>query len=117
MSRLTEAVVRDLVAAFPSLQSRLDAHIHDYDGVLAHVLMADFQRYVVAVFEGDEEGSTTDVQGILDFLEQRFRQCEEPVRELISVSFLELLPREGERGAGVRGLLGREMAAEADRVS
>jgi len=73
-------------------------------------------KYVVAVLEGDEERSTTDVQGILNFLEERFRRGEEPLRELISVSFVELLPREGERGAAVRTLLGRELAAEADRV-
>jgi len=116
MGSPAETVVRDLAAAFPSLQPLMDGHIDDYDEVLPHVFLGDVHRYVADTLNGDDDASASDVQGIIDFLEDRFRRGEDTVRELISVSFVELLPRPGERGAHVRTMLGPELSAEARRV-
>lgn len=111
-----ELLVRDVVAAFPALRPMLDEHIHDYDEVLAHIFLADVVRYLV---HASENRHPTDgvVAAILEFLENRFRHGNEEVKELISVSFVEMLPRPDERGAELRAQLGTELAAEAARVT
>lgn len=56
-------------------------------------------------------------RAIMDYLEERFVKGGEEVKELISLSFLELLPSETEPGSGLRDLLGPELSSEAKRVA
>jgi hypothetical protein len=75
-------------------------------------------RYVLDAYRAETQPSPeAPVRAIMDYLEERFVKGGEEVKELISVSFLELLPSKGEPGSGLRDLLGLELSSEAKRVA
>ncbi|RIK03679.1 MAG: hypothetical protein DCC49_13905 [Acidobacteria bacterium] len=127
MSEATIDLIDRLVARFPPLEPILREHIADNFGeVLPHLFFGDLTRFVVQQYceqMSSDSGprAATDskpiVGELLDALEDEFTHGTSEVQELIAVSFLENLPARGERGEGIRELLGREMASELSRIA
>ena len=109
--------VQELVSHFPRLQPLLSEHAADNFGeILPHVFFGDITRYVMAVVLAIESGKASDedrreLVDILKFLESSY-STREDIQELISVSFLELLPRPEEKGARIRDILGPELTRQ-----
>ncbi len=117
MASEAETLVRELVATFPGLAVSLERHLDDNFGeLLPYVFLADVERYVLDAYRAETQPGAP-VRAILDYLEESFVKGGEEVKELISVSFLELLPSKGEPGSGLRDLLGPELSSEAKRVA
>lgn len=111
--------IRELVDEFPALRPELDEHVEDNCGeVLGHLFLADCLRLVLATLDdGPRRVSGLDVPRLLGYLELRFAQGEEHLKELISAGFLESLPRADEPGHCLRAMLGPMLRAEAERVA
>lgn len=120
MSEVTIDFIERLVDRFPALKPIFDEHISDNFGeVLPHLFLGDLTRYVVARFvEGEGESprqsneAEQDVRRLLNELEQVYADGDGEIQELMSVSFLENLPRPGEEASGVRAWLGPEFSAQ-----
>ena len=83
------AFVGALVYLHPWLMPILQEH--DNHGVLPHLLLADIERWAEAQIKN--EGATDgQLRRVLAFLETEYAAGHPYVEELISVSFLELLP-------------------------
>lgn len=96
------ALPRALAWRFPALQKRIDQHLDDNNGeVPPHVLMSDYERWAESALTGDPQ-----LSDFLEFLEDAYGSAGLEVDELISVSFLEHLPRLGQPGAELRQLVG-----------
>lgn len=87
----------------PALRASLDEHLDDNEGeILPHPLMSAYERWAEkAVKDGDPR-----LTEFLEILEEAYRAGGEEVENLISVSFLEHLPRPGEPGSEIRERLG-----------
>ena len=110
--------VRGLVSEFPELRSLLDEHLEDNFGrVLPHPFLADVLREALTAVEADQRDCGLDVEVLLNYLEEAFREGDEERQELISTGFVENLPRSGEPGYAIRGMLGPALRAEAERVA
>jgi hypothetical protein len=97
------ALLGALAWRFPELRERLDEHLDDNNGeVLPHVVMADYERWA----ESALASSDPQLSEFLDLLEDAYRSGGPEVEELISVSFLEHLPRPGKAGSQLRELVG-----------
>lgn len=117
MSAKTVAFVRSLVERFPRLVGLLDEHIEDNFGeILPHLFFGDLTRYVVSLFlaarDGGDKSTRQELRAILDFLEQSYASADDEVQELISVSFLEHLPRADEDGYELRKMVGRNLLGQ-----
>jgi hypothetical protein len=110
MSEKTVSFVRSMVVHFSGLGTMLDEHIEANGEILPHVFFGDVTRYVVGLFRNSE--ASPELHDLLGHLEEAFQRDGPEVRELISVSFLENLPRDSEPGAGIRKLLGPSLANE-----
>lgn len=113
MSDVTIDFIDRIVRSFPRLAPVLDEHISDNFGeVLSHLFLGDLTRFLVSWFldiESTSERQPTaelELRALLDDLEVSYRAGDEEVQELISVSFLENLPRPGEEAAELRDWLG-----------
>lgn len=111
MSQKTEGFVRALVARFQSLGSLLEEHLTDNFGeLLPHVFFGDIVPWALSLLLSirSDENSTSkrELAEFLDFLEETYSTGDEELQELLSVSFLESLPRPGEDGAEIRDQLG-----------
>ena len=110
MSDGPASFVRSIVARFPNLSARLEEHIKDNLGeILPHVFFGDVTRYVLSLLFAVSGGGLPprrELREILDYLEEAYSGGDEERRELISVSFLENLPRPGEEGAQIREMVG-----------
>lgn len=107
------AFVGALVHRFPVLLPLLQEHLDDYDGLLPHVFLGDVTRWVLGHIESPAD---SEVGAVLVFFEACFAQGGEHERELISVSFLENLPRRGEPGAALRDQLGPDLLRQLDQI-
>jgi hypothetical protein len=116
MSARTVEFVRSLAARFPSLAGMLADHLEDNGEVLPHLFFGDLTRYVVSLHLAaaslGEHGAPQELRDILDFLEAAYESGDEELQELISVSFLEHIPRPGEAGSDVRGMVGPALSAQ-----
>lgn len=120
LSEITIDLIERLACRHPFLGSMLDEHVADNFGeVLPHLLFGDLTRYVLAQFLDVESGvgsqlveAKGEIQGLLNDLEVAYAAGGEEVQELISVSFLENLPRPGEQASTVRSWLGPELSAQ-----
>ena len=115
MSQHTEAFVRQLTDQIPGLVPILREHIADFGEVLPHVFFGDLTRWVLTMLERRGSGDLSaarEPQRLLDLLEQAYASGDEELQELISVSFLEHLPRPEESLAEIRELLGPSLAAQ-----
>jgi len=97
------ALLGALAWNIPPLRQELGEHLVDNHGeILPHVLMADYERWA----ERALESADTLLNDLLTHLEDAYAVGGPEVEELISVSFLEHLPRPGERGAELRDRVG-----------
>jgi hypothetical protein len=110
VSEKTIFFVQKLVARFPGLVARFDEHReHNFGAVLPHVFFGELTRYVVKLEEGE---AWPELQAILDHLEGTFAAGDDELMTLISVSFLENLPRDGESIARIRCMMGPHLERE-----
>jgi hypothetical protein len=117
MSRRTEAFVRSLVERFPALRPLLHEHLADNFGeMLPHVFFGDLTRRVLSLLDPSEDKEVferrSELRDILTVLEAAYASGDEELQELISVSFLEHLPRPGEPGAAIRQMLGPTLSEQ-----
>ena len=109
------AFVGALVYSHPWLTPILQEHIDDNDGVLPHLLLADIERWAEAQLK--EHGPTDEqLRKVLTFLETEYAAGHSHVDELISVSFLELLPRPGEPLFELRTLVGPRLSKQLEAI-
>ena len=114
---LTLLFISELVAHFPGLKPLLDEHIRDqYFEILPHVLLGGVTDYVISLLSSDLLEKRSELHGILSHLDQAYAGGGDQVQELISVSFLERLPRPDEEGGGIRGLLGPHLKTQLDLI-
>jgi hypothetical protein len=104
------AFVYAIVARFPGLRPMLDEHLTDNFGdILPHLFFGDVTRYVLSLLRearaSDVPSRRRELREILDYLEETY-SSEEALQEIISVSFLEHLPRPSEEGWGIREMVG-----------
>jgi hypothetical protein len=108
--------VRSLVSRFPNLTNVLAEHIADNDEILPHLFFGDLTRYVETlhgVARADSVSpSKQELRSILAYLEETYAGGDEELQELISVSFLEHLPRRGESGWELRDMLGPQLTRQ-----
>jgi hypothetical protein len=117
MSQVTQAFVRALVARFPSLAPLLEEHLTDNFGeLLPHIFFGDVVRWVLTLMAtARAEGSLTaqrELREFLSHLEEVYVGGNEELQELLSVSFLENLPRPEEDGAEIRTQLGPSLTKQ-----
>lgn len=119
MSEVTIDLIEQLVAKYARLKPTLDEHVSDNFGeVLPHLFFGDLTRYVVSLLLDIESGvgpkhsEAEELRALLNDLEHAYATGDEEIQELISVSFLENLPRPGEDASRVRAWLGPELAAQ-----
>jgi hypothetical protein len=85
--------------------------------VLPHLLIADVERWAEHEAIALRSGPGSDLVAVLAALEREFAlEYDSDVGELISVSFLEHLPRPGEPGSELRQLVGPRCVAELDVI-
>lgn len=118
MSSHEETLVRSMVDRFPSLSALLEEHLQDNFGeLLPHLFLGDVTRYVVSLHSAASRGAVQqqrELADILDDLENEYGNPES--QELISVSFLENLPRPGELGSAIRRLVGPHLGRQLDVI-
>lgn len=107
------AFVGSAAHRFPGLMMLLQEHLDDYEELLPHVFLGDVTRWVAARALPPRD---PEVEQLLAFIEARFAQGGEHEREMISVSFLENLPRPGEPGAELRNQLGPNLLRQLDQI-
>lgn len=96
-----------LVHQFPGLPPALQEHLNEQEGeLLPHLFMADVERWAEAEVVNRLPQSQSSITGILNFFEAAFGNDDAEIVELIHVSFLEHLPRPGQPGSELRGILG-----------
>lgn len=89
---------------FRDLMGVLEEHLEDNDGqVLAHPLMSDCVRWMVATVES----RPADVQAMVDWLDEAFELGDDREKEVLWQSMVDMLPTApGERGVEIRRMLG-----------
>ncbi len=97
--------------AVPVLREQLQEHFREYRRPMAHAFMGQITS---DMFERYASGRSVDVLPLLVFLEDEYGVDEE-VDNVIAVSFLEMLPDLGERGAAIRDELGPKLRAEVEQ--
>lgn len=107
-------LIGTLCRRFAIFMCLLQEHIDDYDALLPHVLMGDITRWIVQQFQNDH--SDPMLREVFDFLEEEFEDAQGSDRELISASFLENLPRNGQDGSGIREVLGPALRDQLRRI-
>ena len=121
MSAKTVEFIERLVSACEYLRGPLDEHKSDNFGeVLPHLFIADVARLAVDRFfalrnapPDSRKQLESRLQKLSAFLEDSYEKDGPEVEELLSVSFLEHLPRLGEEPAWrIREWLGPKMQAQ-----
>jgi len=119
VSAETEAFVSELATAFPQLDPLLAEHLESNNGgMLPHMFVADVARWAISSYADPKEHA--ELRRLFAFLERGFAQSSsaahnvDDVRELLTDSFLEILPRPKEPGAGIDAFLGPAMHAEME---
>jgi hypothetical protein len=112
--------VRSMVARFPNLSELFEEHIKDNFGeVLPHVFFGDVTRYLLSLLlaeNGRSLRSRRELRDVLGYLEEAYSGGNEKMRELISASFLENLPRSGDTGAQIREMIGPNLRKQLDVI-
>lgn len=122
-TKLVEFACR-LVATFPEVRPAFEEHVKDNFGeVLPHLFMADVARMAVSTLietQGGSSGNTTErrqwLERLLAWFCREYDTGGEEVEELLSVSFLELLPRPPEEGSQIRQLIRGRMKEQLDLI-
>lgn len=118
MSASTVAFIGALVHDHPVLRPVLQEHLDDMGGeVLPHLFIADVERWAEGEAIAKRSGRGSDLAAVLAAIEREFElEHDSDVGELISVSFLEHLPRGGEPGSELRQFVGPRCAAQLDLI-
>ena len=95
----------------------LSEHLQDNFGeLLPHLYFGDVSRHLVQlVLRNNDQrppAAKSELSDLLWELERAFADGDPQVDELLSVSFLENLPRPTEPGSEIREMLGRTLAAQ-----
>ena len=107
----TVAYVGHLVHSTPDLLPVLQEHLDDLDGaVLPHLLMADIERWAETEAASGRVDKGSALNRVLMLLESGITADYSETRELVSVSFLEHIPRPEEPGSELRSLVGPRCA-------
>lgn len=120
MSEVTIGFIEKLVGKYPRLKPIFDEHVSDNFGeVLPHLFFGDLTRYIVSRFLEVESrvapeslDAEAELRPLLSDLEAAYASGDEEIQELISVSFLENLPRPDEEASLLRAWLGPELSAQ-----
>lgn len=97
------ALLGALAWRFPALRDTVDEHLSDNDGeILPHPLMSEYERWAERALQANDP----QLSDFLGALEDAYRSGGDDVEELISVSFLEHVPRPQEPGSELRELVG-----------
>ena len=107
------AFVGTLARISSELKAILQAHLDDYGELLPYVALADIERWAEAQFI---QGTPRRTEALLAALESEFAADNSATRELITGSFLELLPRPGEEGCEIRLMLGPSLTRQLQQV-
>ena len=75
-----------LTQQVPGAQPIIDEHLAEYDEVLLHLLVADLQRWAVALFD---DGDSAQLSDLLALVDQGLRDGDEQVTNAVAVSFVE----------------------------
>jgi len=106
MSAVAEAAIEQLIAAHPTLAPILVEHrVENFGEMLPHLVMADIVRWLVD-HRREDPGLCSSV---IAWMEARFSEGPEDVRDLIAVSGVEMIPDPGQPGAELRNLLGPKL--------
>lgn len=107
------AFIGALFYRYAALRSILDEHLEANDGqVLAHLLMSDVIRWVVAHLADERETCIS----ILAWLEEAYVDGDEDIQNVIDVSGVEIMPGPHEPGYEVRQLLGSSLSRYYDVI-
>jgi len=109
------AFVGALVHSRPWLMPVLQGHLDANECLLPHLLLADIERWAEARLSS-YGGDDSQLKGVFEFLEQGYAVGDPHVEELISVSFLELLPGPNEPLAELRELVGSRLRQQLDVI-
>ena len=109
------AFVGALVFACPWFSESFQEHVDFYDGVLPHLFIADVERWAEDQFDSGPIQVAGKLDTVLAFLEHGMGVGPD-IAELVSVSFLEHLPRPGEPRSGLRLLVGEKCARQLDVI-
>ena len=115
MSDRTVRFMRSIADQFPAFEKLLEEHRSDFGEILPHLAIADLERHAESLFLAGESGRE-ELRAILVLLEEAFCSGDDELQELISVSFLEHLPRPGEPVAGIRDLVGPAMSEQLEII-
>lgn len=113
-----DTLFKKLMKEIPEFKPVYKEHIDYYEGLLPHVLMGDFTRFVVDNYrrgiaaEADSERHMDVVRRSLDFMERVMASPDLKLQELVSVSFLENLHQASEDYEGIKALLGPRLRRE-----
>jgi hypothetical protein len=121
ISTKTERFSSDLANRFPSLGAVLAEHMKDnFGAILPHVFFGDVTRWLVGLVTvantAEALRNRKELTSALGYLENAYNSGDEELQELISVSFLENLPRPGERGAEIRQMVGPSLSGQLKRI-
>jgi hypothetical protein len=118
MNASNVAFICALIYACDELTPILQEHLDDQDGeILPHLLIADIERWCEAEIEVGTSVSEA-LRAALDFIEEALNSgVATEVEELISVSFLEHLPRPGDSGDRLREVLGPKTTARLQTLN
>ena len=120
MSEPTISFVKASAARFPELKTLLEEHTKDNDGeILPYVFLGDVTRYVLSLLFAGSSGdleARRELRRILDYLEDAYSNGGEEIQDLIALSFLENLPRQGERGAQIRDMVGPNLKKQLELI-
>jgi hypothetical protein len=98
--------------AVPGLRSRVVSHAEEHRGrLLPHAFMGEI---VLEAADLVASGRGQVVRPLVDFLETEYG-ADADVDNVIAVSFVEMLPNPGDRGAEIESLLGPKLRAELER--
>ncbi|MFE7802913.1 hypothetical protein [Nocardia sp. NPDC057440] len=96
--------IRDLANLEPEIRPLIAEHVNDYDEILPTMLMGDVARWVVRIVQGSADPASR-LAPFFSRLEQAWGDGQNPVSDLIAVSFVENIFDE----PGVVELLGPEL--------
>lgn len=114
MTTSTQALVTQLVQGFPELRSLFDDHLEANGELLPHVFFGDLTPWLVnSYLASPNAGPGATWRRVLDQLEHAYEIGDTDVKELLYVSFLEILPYPpDEKGTRISEYLGQNLTAD-----
>lgn len=106
-----DELVHLLGQQFPHVAALYKEHLESFGEVLAHVFFGDLTRFLLEQVTGaDASDRREKVRVILEVLENAYAEGDDEMRDFLSASFLENLPKTGEAGQEIRTMLGPHLS-------